>query len=622
MNTKIGIVMALVAVLAILAVACGGSSSGTGSAQDASSQNGKIFRINAGKYTTLDPQQCNDVGCARYVNEIYSGLLTLAQIPKAERSKYVQEGGLPMLTSETMDKLPSLWREWADTYLREPDSMDIVLAPDIAKEIPPAVQNSDGTVSYTFELREDVYFHNGKHMTAEDFMFSFNRAASPNWPDRASAFTLPTADLYLSDIVGVRDVMNKKEGVKEVDGVKQVSGVEVLGEYTLRITIDGPKSYFLWKLTYPTSFVIDKDKLIDPATGEVQTENWTDPPNGTGPFSAIPGTEETRLIANDNFYRGRPFLDEIVFNHQGGQNTIFAYDGGDVDITGVGIDYLPRVNPESSIYDPVFAEQWLSGSSFDVYYVVFNTQKAPFDDPKVRRAFAMAIDKGDLEILGEGLFIQAKGIIPPGIAGHDPDFKGIPFDPEGARKTLRESRYWGKEELKRVELLRGGSGPEAGPVTEAILDMWKKHLDIEIIIDEPTTGGVYQNRMKGGDYQIGISGWIADYPDAEDFLDLKLFCNWIKDQVTGKERCERSYANNRARYNNPEFDKLLIEARTEQDPDKRTALYQEAQEIAVNDAPWIPLIHTKNSVAVKPYIKGYYPPSMIIPIFRLIYIDN
>jgi len=183
---------------------------------------------------------------------------------------------------------------------------------------------------------------------------------------------------------------------------------------------------------------------------------------------------------------------------------------------------------------------------------------------------------------------------------------------------LQQSKYWGTDELKKIEFLRGGTGPEVGPVTELILDMWEQNLGIEIVIDEPAAGGVYQNRINGGDYQIAISGWIFDYPDAEDILDLKLFCNFMVDPQTGKDRCERDYANNRARYNNPKFDKLIIEARTEQDPERRVALYQQAHRIAVDDAPWIPLVHTKNSVAVKPWVVGYYPAPMMIPLFRFI----
>jgi oligopeptide transport system substrate-binding protein len=621
---KLGFLIVLVAAFTVLLAACGGGSPSQNQAADkgkaasspkvvSSPAGEKIFRMNVGKYSTLDPQQCNDVGCALFVDEIYSGLLTLTIVPKEKYHNYVQERGLPMLSGKIMEQMPRLWQEWAGaSYMKKFDSMAIVLAPDIAKEIPEPVLNADGTVSYTFNLRENVKFHNGKPMTAHDFKFSFERAASPNWPDRASAFTIPTADLYLADIVGVRDRMFKKEGVDEV------RGVEALDDYTLRITIDAPKPYFLWKLTYPTSFVIDKDKIINPLTGKVQDGDWTDPPNGTGPFSAIPGTEETVLVANKNFYLGRPLLDKVIFNHEGGQSTIFPYDAGKIDITGVGVDYLPRTNPKSNKYDPEFARQYISGASLDIFYVVLNTQKPPFDDKKVRQAFAMAVNSQDLAIIGEGLYIPAEGILPPGVAGYDPDFRGIPYDPEGAKALLRESRYWGTDKLSKVEFLRGGTGPQVGAGIELILDSWKKNLGIEIVIDEPAAGGVYQNRMNGGDYQITVSGWILDYPDPEDVLDLKLFCNFMVDPQTGKNRCERDYANNQARYNNPEFDKLLIEARTEQDPKRRVELYRQAHEIVVNDAPWIPLVHTKNSIAVKPWVLGYYPASMVIPIFRFI----
>ena len=598
-----------------LAVACG-SSEGSVTKDEAPSptvamQGEKILELGMGSPSTLDPQQCNDVGCAMYVDEIYSGLLTLTLVPKEKLSEYSEQRNVPVLKEGVVEKLPGLWQEWANTYMKKSDSMAVVLAPDIAKEVPEPVLNDDGTVSYTFHLRDNVFFHNGKHMTAHDFKFSFERAASPNWPDRWSAFTLPTADLYLSDIVGVRDRMFKKAGVSEV------TGVEVVEDYILKITIDAPKSYFLWKLTYPTAFVIDKDKLVDPSTGEARNQNWTDPPNGTGPFSMVPGTDQSLLLANKEFYLGAPYLDKVVINHQGGQNPIFAYDAGDVDMAGLGVDYLPRINPASPKYDEARASQYISTTSFDVFYVAFNTEKAPFDDLNVRRAFAMAINKSDLAIIGEGLYTPANGIVPPGIAGYDPEFEGIKYDPEKAKELLRASKYWGTDTLKNVELLKGGSGPDVGPVTELVLDAWR-NIGIDVVLDEPATGGVYQSRVSGGDYQISMSGWIADYPDAEDFLDLKLYCNMTQDPVTGKQRCERDYANNQARYHNVEFDMLLEKARVEQDPEARTALYKKAQEIAVNDAPWIPMVHTKNSIVVKPHVKGYYPAPMMVPMFRFI----
>ena len=258
----------------------------------------KVLRLLSGEPSTLDPQIANDTLAALYVEEIYSGLLTLVPLPKEVSKHYASERELPILTDGVVEKMPTLWQEWArKKYLAPDKGIDIVLAPDLAKEVPKPVNNPDGTVSYTFKIRENATFHNGKKVTANDFKFSFERAADPVGPDKASPFTLPTADLYRSDIVGVKDKMYGK--------AKEVRGVEALDELTLKITIDAAKSYFLWKLTYPTAFVIDKDKIIHSRTGQPLDIDWTAQPNGTGPFILKERTikkivlEKTEIIEED-----------------------------------------------------------------------------------------------------------------------------------------------------------------------------------------------------------------------------------------------------------------------------------------------------------------------------------
>ncbi len=151
-------------------------------------------------------------------------------------------------------------------------------APDIAQRW----QVSDDGRTYTFYLQHDVKFHNGREVKAEDFKYSWERACNP---DTRSL----TADTYLGDIVGVREVLAGK--------TKEISGVRVIGDYTLEVTIDAPKSYFLSKLTYPTAFVVDRANVE--SGGE-----WWQQPNGTGPFKLRQWDEESLLVLekNDLYY--------------------------------------------------------------------------------------------------------------------------------------------------------------------------------------------------------------------------------------------------------------------------------------------------------------------------------
>ncbi|GAI69835.1 unnamed protein product, partial [marine sediment metagenome] len=183
-------------------------------------------------------------------------------------------------------------------------------APDIAQEW----QVSDDGRTYTFYLRHDVKFHNDREVKAEDFKYSWERACNP---DTRSL----TADTYLGDIVGVREVLAGK--------TKEISGVRVIDDYALEVTIDAPKSYFLSKLTYPTAFVVDRANVE--SGGE-----WWRQPNGTGPFKLRQWDEESLLVLekNDLYYGELAKVKFVTFQLWGGV-PMNMYETGEIDVTGV-----------------------------------------------------------------------------------------------------------------------------------------------------------------------------------------------------------------------------------------------------------------------------------------------
>ena len=143
---------------------------------------------------------------------------------------------------------------------------DLKLIPDLAEALPEFTQNDDGTVTYTFNLRRDALFHNGRRVMADDVKWSIERHASPD------TFS-PTAPDFLNDIVGAVDYMRGR--------ADEISGIEVIDDNTIQITIDQSKPYFLFKLTYPTAFVVDRQQV------ENDPRNWASRPNGTGPFQLV-----------------------------------------------------------------------------------------------------------------------------------------------------------------------------------------------------------------------------------------------------------------------------------------------------------------------------------------------
>ncbi|MDX1535430.1 MAG: ABC transporter substrate-binding protein [Candidatus Spechtbacterales bacterium] len=232
-----------------------------------------------------------------------------------------------------------------------------------------------------------------------------------------------------------------------------------------------------------------------------------------------------------------------------------------------------------------------------------NSRTPPFDDPMVRKAFALAIDRTAIATtVLQDLVIPAHGILPPGMPGYREDFQGQNFNPDEARDLLANSSYG--TNLPRIKLTVSGSGSSPSVVLQAIVEHWRTHLGVEVEIEQ-VDYATFLEELKRGTFQAFSLGWVADYPDPEDFLDLKF-------------HSERSVANNETRYSNPEVDALLEQARTERDSEKRIELYQEVEEMIVDDAPWIVLFHSKNSVLAKPYLCGYLPTPMAISITRYV----
>jgi oligopeptide transport system substrate-binding protein len=488
---------------------------------------------------TLDPACAADAGSAEYIVEIFSGLVSFDQ--------------------------------------------DLNIIPDIAESI----DVSDDGLVYTFHLRKTVAFHDGsRRVTAGDFKFSMERALNPD--------TLSTVgEVYLDDIVGAGEFV--------LGQAEEVTGINAVNDDTLEITIDAPKAYFLSKLTYPTAFVVDRREVGDSTCFEGQ--DWTQNPNGTGPFklSELAFGERIELVPNPDFYLDpKPSLSKVTYVISGG-SPLVMYENDEIDATGIGINDIERIRDPSEALNAEFHES----ESLDTFYIGFNVEEPPFDDPKVRQALAMAIDKDLIaSSLLVDLVIPARGILPPGMPGYNDDLEGLPYDPGKASDLLEEAG--GPDVLNDVTLLASGRGASPGPVLEAIVALWEESLGVVIPIEQEEFG-VFQRDIKQGTYQMASLGWIADYPDPQDFLDI-LF--------------HSKSPNNDTHYSNAEVDDLLERARTEPTRDERLRLYQQAEEIVVGEAPWIPLSHGKNSYLVKPDVKGYFVPQFVIPNLRYVSIER
>jgi oligopeptide transport system substrate-binding protein len=564
MNRLTGFVLAAVVVLvlaigAISAVVIvrggggGGEEQGVQPTKAATSEGGGAagggatgeLRLPGSDPITLDPALAGDAASATYIVEIFGGLVTID--PKLN------------------------------------------IVPDIARELPTRenggiVDNPDGTVTYTFHLRDDVVFHNTSRLvTASDFKYSMERALDPH-----TASTV--AEAYLGDIVGAKDMARGRADA--------VQGIEVVDDFTLKLTIDAPKPYFLAKLSYPTAFVVDRQQV------ESNPRNWSRKPNGTGPYKMQEWRlgEQITLVANDRYHLGKPSVQTVTFLLAGG-SVLTMYENNEIDVAGVGVTDIDRVqDPTSNLH-----AEYVTGDDLSISYIGFNTGVEPFNDPKVRQAFAHAIDREKIaKVVLKDMLPVAQGVMMPSLPGHNPDSKALSFDPELAQQLLKESKYGGPDGLPTVSITEVGGGANVGFDTQAMVEMWKQNLGVDVQIEQ-TEAATFFEDLDSGRLQMYVTGWIMDYPDPEDILDIHFY--------------SQSRLNN-TRYSNPELDALLEQARTEQDVDRRLSLYQQAEQIVIQEAVWVPLYNGRDHALVKPYVKGFESPPMVIPHLRYVTIEQ
>jgi oligopeptide transport system substrate-binding protein len=434
-------------------------------------------------------------------------------------------------------------------------------APDIAENW----QLSNNGTTYTFSLRQDVTFHDGRAVKAADFKYAWEHACDP-------ATGSLTAATYLGDIVGVADVLAGKS--------QEISGVKVIDDFTLQVTIDAPKSYFLSKLTYPTAYIVDRENV---ATGK----NWWRHPNGTGPFKLQQWDSNSQLVLEKNadYYGEKASLSLVVFHLWSGV-PMNMYETGEIDITAIGSTYIDRVqDPAGSFYQELTVVPELSFS-----YIGFNTSRPPFDDVNVRRAFSLAIDKDRLvSLVFRDMVQRADGILPPGMPGYNENLSGLAFDPAKARELIASSRYGDVSQLPPITITTSGWGGLISSGLRSIIHEWRQNLGVEVTVRqlEPER---YIYNLKTEKDEMFFMGWIADYPHPQDFLEV-LF----------HSRADNNYGG----YSNPEMDSLLAQAGIEQDYATSLALYQQAEQMLVDDAACLPLWFGQNYILVKPYVKGY-----------------
>lgn len=485
---------------------------------------------------TLDPAQTSDVESATYIVEIFSGLVSF---------------------NKDLKIVPELAEKW-----------------DI----------SNNGMTYTFTLRKDAKFHDGRPVTAQDVKYSLERAADPKTRSTVSP-------LYLSDIVGFMDKYTGKADT--------VSGIKVIDDYTIELDISKPVSYFLAELAHPTSYVVDK------ANVESGDQPWYLKPNGTGPFKLVSWDQGQQIVLEKNAdYYGdvKPSVDRVEFS-LGGGSPMTRYENGDLDAVPVSIADIERVTDTSS---PLNKELQVV-PQLSTGFLVFNTRKPPFDDPNVRLAFAMSIDRQKIsDVVYKKMADPATGILPQSFPGFNESQKGIPFDPTQAKALLAKSKY--ASSMPDIVWNTVGGGGTAAPSTQAIAQMLKDNLGVNISIEQ-VDWATYLSEISGTnvDFQMFDIGWSADYVDPNNFFGILFRSDSL---------------NNWSGYKNPDVDKLIDQASVETDLEKRIALYQQAEDLILKDAPVLPLTYDRAYWLTKPYVKNVFYPPLVIERLKYITLEK
>ncbi len=425
-------------------------------------------------------------------------------------------------------------------------------------------------LTYTFKLRKDAKWSNGDPVTAHDYEFEWKRVLNPK-----------TAAEYAYQLYYIKGAEAYNKGKGKVEDV----GVKALDDYTLQVTLANKTPFFIELTSFPTYYPVHK------ATAE-KNENWAADAKtfvSNGPFTMESWEHKNKLVLKKNPYyfdAAKVKLDRIECTLIDDDNTAQAkFDNGELDFGGypsysLPVDLIPKLKQEGKL--SVEPEPGTNA-------VIFNTQKPPFNNKKIRRAFALAMNRQDItdNVIQVGQ-TPAFGWVPPSMA----------LKPEGYfQENVEEAKKLLAEGMKELGLTKFpevtykyNTGDQNKKIAEALQDQWKKNLGIDVKL-ENEEWKVFLKDRTSGNYQLGRYAWGADFNDPINFLEL------FKDKDGG---------NNDADYDNPQFRDLLNKSYAESDPAKRKELLLQAETILMDDMPLAPLSFRANGYINNEKLKGWH----------------
>ncbi|MFC0557580.1 ABC transporter substrate-binding protein [Halalkalibacter alkalisediminis] len=433
---------------------------------------------------------------------------------------------------------------------------------------------SDDGLTFTFQLREGVKFHDGTDFNAEAVKLNFER-----WADNEHPFNFANEG-YTYSVYGTQF-----GGFKGDEG-HAIKVINVLGDHEIEFVLNHPLGAFMQNMG------MSYFAITSPAAFEEHGSRINENPVGTGPFKFVSWQKDDSIILekNENYWKeGYPKLDRVIFQVIPDNSArLTALRSGQIDIMdGLNPDDIATVegDPELQIFER---------ATNNVGYLGFNTEKAPFDNQLVRQAINHAIDKESLIFaLYNGMAQAAKNAVPPGYLGYNDDIEAYDFNPEKAKSLLAEAGYPDGFEfdLWTMPVARPYM-PDPERAAEALqADLAQVGLKASIVTMEWAT---YLEKTEQGEQDIFMLGWSGVNGDPDYFLSNLLSSHAIP-------------GGNRTFYRNEEVTSLLDQAKTIVDPVEREALYKQTQALIHEDAPMVTLVHSVPVLAGASNVNNYVP---------------
>lgn len=430
--------------------------------------------------------------------------------------------------------------------------------------------SEDGLV-YVFKIRDAARWSNGDKLTAHHFVQSWRRVLLPE-----------TGSDYAAQLYYLKGAKEFSEACSEATKAGQprpsfdeMVGLRALDDSTLEVTLENPTPFFLDLAAFITLYPVHLDSILDDNGQE--DGDWIKPGRlvSNGPYLLSEWKLENRMRIRRNPYywddanTALSVIDLLPTDNPNAAVNFFI--GGQVDLI------MDKGMIPPGMTDALREQPWFhTGAFLGTYFVRLNVERPPFDDARVRRAFAMSVDKQRIVDLITRLNEPvAHGFVPPGAgADYQPSGRSLPYDPKAAAQLLAEAGHEGGRGLPSLDLLLRAKSVEA-QIAGELQDMWSRHLGAPVSVSQEEAR-VYYASQREKNYNLSPSSWVGDYNDPNTFLDLFVGDN----------------GNNRTGYSSPEYDEIIRQAAVETDPQERNQLFQRAEEIVVvEEAVIIPLYH-------------------------------